>query len=354
MLTVSILTPVYGVEKYIEQCARSLFGQSYAQIEYIFVDDCTPDRSISILESLIQEYPERASQIRIIHHEKNRGVGAARQDALMAAHGDYIMFVDSDDFLPENAVEKLIENTKGQTGLTENTQGQADLIDGSYCEWNSGKASEPQRPFTENGEVFLKMLICQNIITNRLWGRLYRRQMIMEHEIFFEEGINYAEDLFWNAQFLYHSIQDKRTANNASPQTREVGNHKVESKKNGNHKVCINDVVYYYRTDNINSYNHNISEKNLLSYFKSTRHLIDFFEKYDTANTYRRAIDIGVVNAYRWARNAKISLAQVDKSLNYIPHSRLIRLVIQLIKWGIPANCINLLYLSYRRLLGTK
>ena len=47
MLTVSILTPVYGVEKYIEQCARSLFGQSYAQIEYIFVDDCTPDRSIS-------------------------------------------------------------------------------------------------------------------------------------------------------------------------------------------------------------------------------------------------------------------------------------------------------------------
>lgn len=124
--------------------------------------------------------------------------------------------------------------------------------------------------------------------------------------------------------------------------------------KNGNHKVCINDVVYYYRTDNINSYNHNISEKNLLSYFKSTRHLIDFFEKYDTANTYRRAIDIGVVNAYRWARNAKISLAQVDISLNYIPHSRIIRLVIQLIKWGIPANCVNLLYLSYRRLLGTK
>ena len=71
-------------------------------------------------------------------------------------------------------------------------------------------------------------------------------------------------------------------------------------------------------------------------------------------HTYRRAIDIGVVNAYRWARNAKISLAQVDKSLNYIPHSRIIRLLIQLIKWGIPANCVNLLYLSYRRLLGTK
>ena len=58
MLKVSILTPIYGVEKYIEQCARSLFEQSYASIEYIFVDDCTPDKSIGILQSLLKEYPE--------------------------------------------------------------------------------------------------------------------------------------------------------------------------------------------------------------------------------------------------------------------------------------------------------
>ena len=63
MLKISILTPIYGVEKYIEQCARSLFEQSYASIEYIFVDDCTPDKSIGILESLLKEYPERAQQV---------------------------------------------------------------------------------------------------------------------------------------------------------------------------------------------------------------------------------------------------------------------------------------------------
>lgn len=56
MLKISILTPIYGVEKYIEQCARSLFEQSYASIEYIFVDDCTPDKSIGILQSLLKEY----------------------------------------------------------------------------------------------------------------------------------------------------------------------------------------------------------------------------------------------------------------------------------------------------------
>lgn len=91
MLKISILTPIYGVEKYIEQCARSLFEQSYASIEYIFVDDCTPDKSIGILQSLLKEYPGRAQQVRIIHHDRNRGVGAARQTALMAATGDYLL-----------------------------------------------------------------------------------------------------------------------------------------------------------------------------------------------------------------------------------------------------------------------
>ena len=107
MLKISILTPIYGVEKYIEQCARSLFEQSYASIEYIFVDDCTHDKSIGILQSLLKEYPGRAQQVRIIHHDRNRGVGAARQTALMAATGDYLLFADSDDMLPEDAVEKL-------------------------------------------------------------------------------------------------------------------------------------------------------------------------------------------------------------------------------------------------------
>ena len=105
--TCALPISIYGVEKYIEQCARSLFEQSYASIEYIFVDDCTPDKSIGILQSLLKEYPERAQQVRIIHHDRNRGVGAARQTALMAATGDYLLFADSDDMLPEDAVEKL-------------------------------------------------------------------------------------------------------------------------------------------------------------------------------------------------------------------------------------------------------
>lgn len=312
MLKVSILTPVYGVEKYIEQCARSLFEQSYAHIEYIFVNDCTTDHSIDILQSLVAAYPDRAAQIHIINHEYNKGVGAARQTALMAATGDYIMFADSDDFLPINAVEALAKEAENS---------KADLIDGAYAEWSDGKAGQPQLPFTETGKKFLKLLICQNIITNRLWGRLYKRSLIMQHQIFFEEGINYAEDLFWNAQFLYYG-----------------------------QKVLIKDVVYYYRTDNVNSYNHDISEKNLLSYFKSTHQLITFLKQQDKDHTFRRATDIGVVNAYRWAANAKIDLQKVDEAIDYTPHDCIVQLVIWLIKYGCPIKYTNFIYLSYRRL----
>ena len=101
---VSILVPVYGVEKYIERCARSLFEQTYDNIEYIFVDDCTKDRSIVILQKVLEGYPNRKNQVKILHHEKNRGLSAARNTALDASTGDYLMHVDSDDYLRKDAV----------------------------------------------------------------------------------------------------------------------------------------------------------------------------------------------------------------------------------------------------------
>ena len=76
MLKVSILVPVYGVEQYIEKCARSLFEQTYSDIEYVFVNDCTKDDSIGVLKRVLEKYPQRMQQVRIINHEKNMGLGA--------------------------------------------------------------------------------------------------------------------------------------------------------------------------------------------------------------------------------------------------------------------------------------
>lgn len=308
MKKVSILTPVYGVEKYIETCARSLFEQTYGDIEYIFVNDCTKDHSIEVLESIVTQYPERKQQVRIIHHPHNKGVGAARQTALLAATGDYIMFVDSDDHLPTNTVELLVNKA-----LTSD----ADLIDGGYTEGDK----PTQMPTDIPTEKYLKLLICQNVIANRLWGRLYRRALVEQHKIYFQEGIDYSEDLFWNTQYMYYAKREVIEAN-----------------------------VYYYRTDNINSYCHNPSEKNSISYFKSCHLMSQFLETADTKGIYRKAVDIGCVNAYRWAAKAHIDFPKVDQLLAYNPKSAFIRFIISLIKKGIPMKCVNLLYLSYRRL----
>lgn len=107
MPKVSVIVPVYGVEKYIERCARSLFEQTLDDIEFIFVDDCTPDKSIDILKNVLTEYPQRKNQVKIISHETNMGLPIARQSGLKVAFGDYIAHCDSDDWVDVTMYEKM-------------------------------------------------------------------------------------------------------------------------------------------------------------------------------------------------------------------------------------------------------
>ena len=86
---VSILVPIYNVEPYIERCARSLFEQTYDNLEFVFVDDCTPDKSIQILETVITDYPNRAKQTRIIQHDHNRGLSATRNTLIYNSTGEF-------------------------------------------------------------------------------------------------------------------------------------------------------------------------------------------------------------------------------------------------------------------------
>ena len=99
MPKVSVIVPVYGVEKYIERCARSLFEQTLDDMEFIFVDDCTKDESIEVLKRVIDLYPVRKDQVKIIHHAVNKGLSRARETGVNAATGDYIGHCDSDDWV---------------------------------------------------------------------------------------------------------------------------------------------------------------------------------------------------------------------------------------------------------------
>lgn len=112
MPKVSVCIPIYCVEKYIEQCARSLFVQTLNDIEFIFVDDCSPDNSVEVLEQIIKEYPQRVEQIKIIRHEKNQGHYGVFKTLLTNASGEYVITCDSDDWVEPNMYEKMYQKAK--------------------------------------------------------------------------------------------------------------------------------------------------------------------------------------------------------------------------------------------------
>jgi len=112
MAKISIIIPVFGVEKYIERCARSLFEQTLDDIEYIFIDDCSPDNSVKCLMDVLKDYPNRSSQVIIHHMEQNRGLAAVRKWGMMNASGEYFIHCDSDDWVDVTMYEKLYIKAK--------------------------------------------------------------------------------------------------------------------------------------------------------------------------------------------------------------------------------------------------
>lgn len=107
MPAVSLIVPVYKVEAYIGRCARSLFGQTMKDLEYIFIDDCSPDRSIDILQEVLEGFPERKAQVKIHRMPRNGGQAAVRVTGIALATGDYIAHCDSDDSFAPDACEKM-------------------------------------------------------------------------------------------------------------------------------------------------------------------------------------------------------------------------------------------------------
>ena len=96
---VSFIVAVHKVAEYIERCVRSIYEQTLEDIEIILVDDCTPDNSIEIAKRVLADYPHRASQMKVLRHEKNTGLKGVRKDGVKVAEGEYVIFVDGDDYL---------------------------------------------------------------------------------------------------------------------------------------------------------------------------------------------------------------------------------------------------------------
>ena len=195
---VSILVPIYGTEKYIEKCARSLFEQTYDNIEYIFVNDCTKDASVEILKKTIEDYPQRKSQVTIISHNTNRGLAASRLTAFEHSTGAYLWCVDSDDYADVQAVSIIVPYM--ERGY--------DFISFNY--------------YTNNGNDIQKFnskpLTVNNLLTNEIppsiWKCIARKELYTQNNILPVVGINSSEDYLLTARLLLVSKRPILLENN--------------------------------------------------------------------------------------------------------------------------------------------
>lgn len=184
---VSIIVPVYGVERYIGRCAESIFSQTVTPLEIIFVDDCSPDGSIAVVEGVLERFPERKDQVRIVRLEKNGGVDNARRQGCFASSGEYVLFVDSDDYIEPQMVEVMLAKAR-ETG--------ADM---TVCRFNKveedGKC-EPSvhRDLVENRDKYLGYmisLVSANASPN-IFNKLFRKDLLQKIRVI-PQG-NIAED----------------------------------------------------------------------------------------------------------------------------------------------------------------
>ncbi|MBW4764691.1 glycosyltransferase [Prevotella salivae] len=311
-MKVSILVPVYAVEAYIAECAQSLFGQDYHDLEYIFVDDCSPDNSISVLKEVLTAFPERANQLKIIRHEQNKGVGAARQTAFEHATGEAIMHADSDDMMPPHAVSALVETM--QTG-------NYDIVTGAYTTYENHSEGAVNLPPNMPRERYVSLLLCQNKVKNNLWARLYRRAFLLEQGIDFKLGINYCEDYTVIARAFFTA-----------------------------HFTTTDALVYGYRIDNITSYTHQISRRSLISMVKANAVVIDFYRRNDVEGRYHQALDMGLLNMYRDAMRNGMRANEIATYCSFKPLKRRNRLFLQAMTTWLPLKISDILYRVYRKM----
>lgn len=185
MIIVSVIIPIYNVEKFISRCAQSLMEQTLVDVEYIFVDDATPDDSIKVLQGVINQYPDRKNQCRIIHHKQNLGLPAARNTGLAVAQGEYIFHCDSDDFVEPDMLEQL---------YCKATETDADIV---WCDWwlsfakNERYMKQPEYPTAI--EALKGML--SGVMKFNVWNKLIRRSLYEENRITFPAGYGMGEDM---------------------------------------------------------------------------------------------------------------------------------------------------------------
>ena len=189
----SIIIPVYQVEQYIQKCLLSVVSQSYTKgIECILVNDCTKDESINIAQKLIDEYRGNI-KFRIINREENGGLSAARNTGILEAKGDYLYFLDSDDYITPDCIKVLAETAqKFPKAQIVQAGAQATSEGFEYLSMKSKKLKE----YSEDA-TYIKRNMLMAYYPPTAWNKLVNREWVLANNLFFKEGLLHEDD-YWN------------------------------------------------------------------------------------------------------------------------------------------------------------
>lgn len=238
MNQVSILVPIYNVEKYIKRCLISLFEQDFSLIEYVFVNDASTDNSMSILRQTIAQYPERSKHVKIIEHRHNRGLAVARRTAIENSTSPYILHIDSDDYIDKDMVTLMYDKVcmnNADLVLSDTIVEYAHCTNKIGASWNGDKWK------------YLSLMLIRKIPAN-IWGKLIKREIIVNNSIFAQEGVNQGEDYQVIPQIVYYAK-----------------------------KICYAKSIYYYNKENQLSYTNNVTYLGLMNIIQSQEVLNAFF-----------------------------------------------------------------------------
>ena len=192
-MKISVIIPIYNVEPYVERCLRSVMDQTYrGTVECIIVDDCGSDGSMDRVNQMVFNY-QGPIQFKILHHDHNRGLSAARNTGIDTATGEYVFFLDSDDEIFEYCLEKLVEPLKEE---------QYDVVVRSVCTKGNNGRHQWLMLKLQNGDVLRGKAIETHYYTK--WNmmaqnKLYRLAFLRQQNLRFKEGLVHEDDL-WSLQ----------------------------------------------------------------------------------------------------------------------------------------------------------
>lgn len=198
MPKVSVIVPIFKCEQYIERCVHCLMKQTLTDIEYIFINDSTPDNSMYLLYNVIKEYPHRQKQIKILEHQKNMGVTQSRKDGIEISTGDYIGWCDSDDYVEFDMFQKMYNVGEG-------------IIDIVVCDHKEILSSNHYTTIKHDKNYNKPIEAATNMYGRPswvLWNQIIKKEIIKKciNNI---TPVNYSEDsyLIWHAYFYAKSIK---------------------------------------------------------------------------------------------------------------------------------------------------